>query len=124
MGVYHNYQLAFAGSFQESGPSSSDWRSSFPAWFQAIPPERVGLDGEYDHEGLKKRVEAKFKKYFSADALAQLTVSQRGRVVILHGHVENQSIVERLIELAHGVEGCIRVETDWVTYGAQVLAAA
>lgn len=73
-------------------PESGDWEQSFPSRsavetssspiFRSIPPERIGLNGEYDHSGLAKRVDRSFRQQFLPEELAKLTVSQRGRVVI------------------------------------------
>ncbi|MGF1457603.1 MAG: phospholipid-binding protein [Leptolyngbyaceae cyanobacterium] len=94
--------------------------NAFPAWFQSTPPERVGLNGEYDYYGLQKRVEATFSRYFTASQLEHLTVSQRGRVVILQGMVTDPAMLAKLTELAQQVEGAIRVETRWVSCEADV----
>lgn len=115
MGVYQNHQLALAGNFGEGATAGLEWGTSFPAWFQAIPPERVGLHGEYDHYGLKKRVEAVFKQSCSAADLADVTVNQRGRVVILQGRVASKELLWRLVELASGVEGATKVECGYCT---------
>ncbi|MEM0982058.1 MAG: BON domain-containing protein [Cyanobacteria bacterium P01_H01_bin.58] len=84
---------------------------TFPSWFRTIPPERVGIDGGYDYYGLQKRVQAAFKKRFSAEELAGLGVSQRGRVVVLYGHVPSRDILSHLVLVARRVEGATRVES-------------
>ena len=117
MGVYHSHQLAFAGTVHQERGSGLRWGQAFPDWFQAIPPERIGLNGEYDYFGLQKRVEAAFRQQFPAFELAYLTVAQRGRVVILQGHVASQEMLDRLADIASQVDGTICVETSWVTYG-------
>jgi hypothetical protein len=115
MGAGQNYEFALAGAFCERNALGLQWGTTFPTWFQAIPPERVGLNGEYDYYGLQKRVEALFHKHFVAAELAQLKVRQRGRVVVLQGHVKDHGMLQRLVELASQVEGAIRVESLWVT---------
>jgi hypothetical protein len=116
MGVYHSHQLAFVGAVQQEGTSGLRWGQAFPDWFQTIPPERVGMNGEYDYFGLQKRVEVAFRQQFSAVELACLTVTQRGRVVILQGHVASREMLDQLVDIASQVDGTIRVETSWVTY--------
>ena len=111
MGAGQNHQLALAGTFQSGSTLALQWGTTFPAWFQAIPPERVGLNGEYDYHGLQKRVEALFDQHFSAADLAQLRVRQRGRVVVLQGCIDNKATLQQLVDLASQVEGAIRVET-------------
>lgn len=87
---------------------------------QTIPPERIGVRGEYDHYGLAKRVWLNCCEAVGADAIAHLTVKQRGSVVILHGRIQSQSLLEQLICLAMQVEGTTNVEVR----GVQVMAAA
>ena len=124
MSVYHSYQLAFTGVGQERGPSSWHRYNATPSWFRAIPPERVGIDGRYDYYGLKKRVEAAIRERFGAPTLAALSVSQRGRVVILQGHIHSHDALQRLVTVAKQVEGAIRVEATAVVVSTEVGALA
>lgn len=78
--------------------------------FATIPPERVGLDGEYDHSGLAKRVALAFKHRFEFSAVEQLYVAQRGRVVILQGRVPSQALLAEMVQVALGVSGATDVE--------------
>ncbi|MEO0769482.1 MAG: hypothetical protein AAFY72_08605, partial [Cyanobacteria bacterium J06649_4] len=52
--------------------------------FGVSPPERIGVGGEYDYNGLAKRVAHCFAQSVSED-ISQLVVRQRGCVVILTG---------------------------------------
>jgi len=94
-----------------TGFSSVATRSSF---FASIPPERVGLAGDYDHNGLAKRVLQAFNTHVDARELQQLTVSQRGAVVVLVGKVRTRLLLEQLSQLAHDTYGAIEVETHGV----------
>ncbi len=80
-------------------------------FFRLIPPERVGLDGEYDHSGLAKRVVFAFEERFEASELEQLRVLQRGRVIILLGRISNWQLLARLVSVALEVYGASTVET-------------
>ena len=115
MGIYQEQSVAYAGSLSRPTALAFEWANTFPAWFQTTPPERVGLQGEYDYHGLQKRVEVAFRRHFSPLELELLTVSQRGRVVILQGVVRDLIMLQTLVELAHQVEGTYRVETRWVS---------
>ncbi|MBD2259083.1 hypothetical protein H6G13_16055 [Pseudanabaena sp. FACHB-2040] len=86
---------------------------------QTIPPERVGVRGEYDHYGLAKRVWLHYCEAFGSEIIASLSVKQRGSVVILHGQIRSQFLLEQLIQLAMQVEGTTNVEVR----GVQVTAA-
>ncbi|NJL45400.1 MAG: hypothetical protein HC922_06030 [Leptolyngbyaceae cyanobacterium SM2_3_12] len=76
----------------------------------AIPPERVGLSGEYDYYGLAKRIQAKFFAQVGRAAVSQLTVKQRGSVIVLSGQVESQALLEQLVQAAMQADGTTHVE--------------
>ncbi|HEY9750081.1 MAG TPA: BON domain-containing protein [Allocoleopsis sp.] len=82
--------------------------------FQSIPPERIGLHGEYDHSGLAKRVQLAFQQTFAPEHIQFLSVSQRGRVVVLRGRVARQ-LLKQLVEVAAKIHGATDVETYAVT---------
>lgn len=92
-----NHSQAFAHSVTRS------------SLFQTIPPERVGLNGEYDHSGLSKRVQLAFQQAFAPEHLQSLSVAQRGRVVVLKGQVSSK-LLKQLIEVAARVHGATDVE--------------
>jgi hypothetical protein len=79
-----------------------------------IPPERVGVDGKYDHSGLAKRVRLAFYEQFEAKELDRLRVTQRGRVVVLMGSICDQPTLTQLIDVALMVYGTTMVETQGV----------
>ena len=119
MDINHSHQLAFAQTVQRGELSGLRSRNTFPSWYRTIPPERVGVDGKYDYHGLQKRVEIAFRKHFDPQQLAQLSVGQRGRVVILYGRVANKEAFSQLVAIAERVEGTIRVEATWVILDAE-----
>lgn len=77
---------------------------------EAVPPERIGLHGEYDHNGLAKRVRRECITAFGNDAIARLKIRQRGSVVILYGCAPTRDLLERLVRLAMQVEGATSIE--------------
>lgn len=83
-------------------------------FFRSIPPERVGLNGEYDHSGLAKRVLQELRQRFQAKHLEQLRVTQRGTVVVLSGRIGDRQILEQIATAALGVMGALTVETHGV----------
>ncbi|MEO1294950.1 MAG: BON domain-containing protein [Cyanobacteria bacterium J06636_16] len=88
-----------------------------PVWFPTIPPERIGLQGEYDHHGLQKRVKKAFQEQAGEHCREQLLIKQRGRVVILSGQVCDKEALWQLIAIAQGVKGVSRVEVASVVFG-------
>jgi hypothetical protein len=85
------------------------------SFFATIPPERVGLNGEYDHHGLAKRVLDAFQQQYGSDELRSLKVKQRGAVVVLVGKVRTQALLIRLAQTALSMTGAVAVETHGVT---------
>ena len=84
---------------------------------QAIPPERVGLNGEYDQSGLAKRVALAFDQDSQLDDINTLYVAQTGSSVVLKGKVPSQDILNKMIQVARSVNGATSVETNQVTIG-------
>jgi hypothetical protein len=83
--------------------------------FQTIPPERIGLSGEYDYSGLAKRVLQLFNQTFEPDEIAKLRVTQRGAVVILLGKISSQQLLVRLVRTAMSINGAVDVEVNGVS---------
>lgn len=86
------------------------------SFLKSIPPERVGLDGRYDHSGLAKRVSLAIRENFSLCDIQNLYVTQRGRVVLLKGKVPNEQILSKLVSLAMTINGATDVETNGVSF--------
>ena len=82
--------------------------------FRLPPPERVGLNGEYDHSGLAKRVDRTLRQTFSSELLEQVTVTQRGRVVIFSGRLPTASLLRQFVAVAAHTSGATTVETHCV----------
>jgi hypothetical protein len=81
---------------------------------RGIPPERVGLQGEYDHAGLTKRVIAALQREGDSLIIDGLRVSQRGQVVILSGPVASKEILQEMMVRSLQLEGAAFVETTGV----------
>ncbi len=90
-------------------PFGSASRLSPIKGFSASPPERIGVQGEYDYNGLAKRVSKCFSQFIQED-ISRLKVRQRGCVVILTGTVSSQALLTQLVTLATSVEGTALVE--------------
>lgn len=85
--------------------------------FRTIPPERVGLNGEYDHQGLAKRVSLAFRQQFGSAEISGLRVTQRGAVVVLMGVIPNQRLLIKLVNAAMAVAGTADVEVNGISVG-------
>lgn len=88
-----------------------------PAATESIPPERMGLNGEYDQSGLAKRVALAFDEDQQLDDIDTLYVAQTGSTVVLKGKVPDQQILNKMVSLARSVNGATGVETGQVTIG-------
>ena len=84
---------------------------------QEIPPERVGLNGEYDESGLAKRVALAFDEDPDLADEERLWVAQTSGTVVLKGEVSDQATLDKMVSVAEGVSGCTCVDTSQVTVG-------
>jgi osmotically-inducible protein OsmY len=82
-----------------------------------IPPERVGLTGEYDDSGLAKRVALAFDEDGQLDDVNSLYVAQTGSTVVLKGSIPSQEMLDKAVSIARGVNGASDVLTDQVSVG-------
>lgn len=90
--------------------------------FRSSPPERIGIYGEYDYNGLANRVMQCFEQTVGEE-VAKVKVRQRGCVVILTGVVSSRTLLNQLVNLAVRVEGAALVEIYRVTFIEDELAA-
>jgi osmotically-inducible protein OsmY len=85
-----------------------------PTATQSIPPERLGLNGEYDQSGLAKRVALAFDQDAQLDDVNTLWVAQTGGTVVLKGQVPSQDILNKMVSVARTVNGTNAVDTTQV----------
>ena len=84
---------------------------------QEIPPERVGLNGEYDQSGLAKRVALAFDQDPELADFDRVWVAQTGGMVVLKGEVPSQNILDKMVAIATNVNGTTDVTADQVKVG-------
>ena len=84
---------------------------------EPIPPERVGLHGEYDQSGLAKRVALAFDQDPTLDDINTVFVFQTGGTVVLKGKAPSQAIISKMVDVAKTVKGATAVETNEITVG-------
>ena len=99
-------------------------KGQFPIWFKGIPPERVGLNGEYDYYGLAKRVQCYLCEVLDRRLMQALKVGQRGRVIVLSGALPSGEMLQELTQLVASVPGVDMVEAQAVRVGAELLISA
>ncbi|HYW18182.1 MAG TPA: BON domain-containing protein [Nodularia sp. (in: cyanobacteria)] len=100
---------------QQVAPSSTT--SAAPATTESIPPERLGLNGEYDQSGLAKRVALAFDEDSQLGDIDTLWVAQTSSTVVLKGKVPSQEMLDKMVAAARSVPGATGVDIDEVTVG-------
>ncbi|MGJ3246605.1 MAG: hypothetical protein ACFE0I_11065 [Elainellaceae cyanobacterium] len=83
--------------------------------FSTIPPERVGLDGAYDHYGLAHRVASALEKRLGTQITQRLKVTQRGSVVVLLGDLPTTVLLSQIIGVAMNMPGTTDVEFNGIS---------
>ncbi|MEM6449129.1 MAG: phospholipid-binding protein [Cyanobacteria bacterium P01_D01_bin.105] len=82
-----------------------------------VPDYKVGLDGKFDESGLAKRVALAFDEDSQLDDIDTLWVAQTSATVVLKGKVPSQSILDKMVTVAKGVDGTDAVDTQQVEVG-------
>jgi hypothetical protein len=82
-----------------------------------IPPERVGLEGSYDHAGLSKRVMRLLSDHFGCFVAESLRISQRGQVVVIFSRAGvPKDLINPMVDLILHLEGANSVEINGIRH--------
>jgi len=81
----------------------------------AVPPERVGINGEYDQSGLAKRVALAFDQDPEIDDINTVYIAQQESTVVLKGKVPNRELLNKMVNIARRISGATGVDTNQVT---------
>lgn len=84
---------------------------------ESVPDYKVGVDGKFDESGLAKRVALAFDEDDQLDDVDTLWVAQLSGTVVLKGKVPSQSILDKMVSVAKGVDGADAVDTKQVEIG-------
>ncbi|GAB4134556.1 MAG: hypothetical protein Fur0046_06490 [Cyanobacteria bacterium J069] len=95
--------------------TNSSTQDDTSSLFQTIPPERVGIDGQYDYNGLANRVKQELEQQFSFEELQYLTVRQRGTVIMLLGKLSSPQMLQQIRRISMGVSGATDVESNGIS---------
>lgn len=85
---------------------------------QPLPPDCMGLEGEYDPCGLAKRVAAALNDQQQLAELQTLTLAQKGSTIVYYGHVEDRQTLDKIIETTAQVDGTHAIDVDQVSVAA------
>lgn len=77
-------------------------------------PEYRGLTGEYDPQGLAKRVAQAFDRHPTMRHVDTLCILQQGNQISLLGKIADDQLLQQVIELAKQVEGTATVDVSQV----------
>ncbi|MBL1174980.1 phospholipid-binding protein [Pantanalinema sp. GBBB05] len=77
---------------------------------KSIPPEKVGLDGNFDESGLAKRVAKALDDANISDHVG-LWVAQTGSVVVLKYNPDAEGVLEQAKQIARNVDGATDVQS-------------
>ena len=108
---------AQAANAPAQAPANAPAQAPAASGGASIPPERVGLNGEFDNSGLAKRVALAFDQDSAIDDIETLYVAQTGTTVVLKGKVPDQQSLTKMVSVARGVSGATAVDTSQVTIG-------
>ncbi|MBW4654534.1 MAG: hypothetical protein KME20_16070 [Kaiparowitsia implicata GSE-PSE-MK54-09C] len=81
----------------------------------SIPPERIGLNGDHDHQGLAKRVAMLLRCSAIAREVSALKVAQRGAIVTIQGRFPAQTVLHQVVAIALQADGANGVEVNGTT---------
>ena len=80
----------------------------------SIAEERIGLDGEYDLNGLAKRVAKALEEDPTLQTVETVYVAQNNSQIILKGTISDPIFLERLVTVAQNVRGVSEVDTSQI----------
>ncbi|WP_088889601.1 BON domain-containing protein [Leptolyngbya ohadii] len=83
-----------------------------------VVPEKMGLEGEFDVQGLAKRVAAAFDAIPELRSVETATLKQDGSRIVLEGSVPDQETFDRLVEVASEVDGTKSVDAGRLAIGS------
>jgi hypothetical protein len=84
----------------------------------ALPLEYTGIHGEYDPQGLAKRVAQAFDQHPQMQRIETLCIIQHGSKISLLGKVTDKAQLQQVVELAKQVEGTKEVDVQQVAVGS------
>ena len=79
-----------------------------------IPPERIGLYGEFSLSGIAQRVAKAYKQDPKLRNISSVYVAQEDDAIVLFGSIANDSLLRRMENIALQVEGVKKVYSSQV----------
>jgi hypothetical protein len=79
-----------------------------------VPPEFMGMEGEYDPCGLARRLAQALDQDAQIAEIDILTLTQQGNSLALTGHIHNQQALEKIVHIARHLDGTHSVDASQV----------
>ncbi|MEL6493721.1 MAG: response regulator [Cyanobacteria bacterium J06623_7] len=99
----HNLNSSLQSETQELKTTTKNLKLS------VIPPERVGLGGEFSLSGIAERVAKAYRQDPELGKISTLYVAQEDDAIVLFGTVPNETLLRRMENIAKEVEGVDKV---------------
>jgi hypothetical protein len=94
--------------------SQRDLREKASVRGTPIPPDCMGLEGEYDPFGLAKRVAQALDERPKTAQVSTLTLEQQGNTIIYDGQVADRQMLDAIVDVTRRIDGTHAIETDRV----------
>lgn len=88
-----------------------------------LPLEYVGIQGEYDPQGLAKRVAQRFDQHPQVSKIETLCIIQNGARISLLGKIDDGVLLQQVIDLAKQVSGTKGVDVSQVVIEHSLIKA-
>jgi hypothetical protein len=79
-----------------------------------VPPEFMGIEGEYDPCGLARRLAHALDQDDQLAQIETLTLAQQGNALALTGTISNQQALEKIVKIARHLDGAHEVDVSQV----------
>lgn len=80
-----------------------------------VPPDAMGIEGEYDPFGLAKRVAKALDEHDQLSEIDTVTLIQKGNTIVFNGEVPTRQLLDALVETAAQVDGTHAVDTNQIS---------
>jgi hypothetical protein len=102
--THYEMSLGLTGQYDQKLQEKAGTRE------QPVLPENMGLEGEYDEEGLAKRVAQAFDQTAELQTIETVTIAQEGSTIIFSGDVPDTGALEKMVKIASVVDGTKTVD--------------
>jgi len=79
-----------------------------------VPPEFMGIEGEYDPCGLARRLAQALDQDAQLAKVETLTLAQQGNALALTGDIDSQQALEKIVTIARHLDGTHLVDVSQV----------